>query len=93
MARLKGEARVSSYNDPILVSLLFRLENFKSPTQSNRMVGRENMEAPGAAGRRLFATSQWSVVLAAKDRKSSAAAGASEQLCRTYWYPLAGEVV
>jgi len=35
-----------------------------------------------------FATTHWSVVLAAKDDTSSAAADALAQLCRVYWYPL-----
>ena len=36
----------------------------------------------------LFATTHWSVVLAAGRADSPAAAQALEQLCRTYWYPL-----
>lgn len=35
-----------------------------------------------------FRTTHWSVVLAAKDDTSSAAADALAQLCRAYWYPL-----
>ena len=35
-----------------------------------------------------FTTTHWSVVLAAKDDTSAAAADALAQLCRTYWYPL-----
>ena len=35
-----------------------------------------------------FATTHWSVVLAAKDGKASEAALALEKLCRTYWPPL-----
>ena len=35
-----------------------------------------------------FTTTHWSVVLAAKDDTSSAAADALAQLCRVYWYPL-----
>jgi RNA polymerase sigma-70 factor (ECF subfamily) len=35
-----------------------------------------------------FATTHWSVVLAAKEGDSSEAAGALEKLCRTYWPPL-----
>lgn len=35
-----------------------------------------------------FATTRWSVVLAAQDRASPEAASALETLCRTYWYPL-----
>ena len=35
-----------------------------------------------------FATTHWSVVLAAGQHVSPQAAAALEQLCRTYWYPL-----
>ena len=35
-----------------------------------------------------FATTHWSVVLAAGQYASPQAAAALEQLCRTYWYPL-----
>src|SRR2546422_337513 len=35
-----------------------------------------------------FATTHWSVVLAAGDTASPRVAEALEQLCRTYWYPL-----
>ena len=37
---------------------------------------------------RLFVTTRWSVVLAAKDKESPDCAQALETLCRTYWYPL-----
>jgi RNA polymerase sigma-70 factor (ECF subfamily) len=36
----------------------------------------------------VFATTHWSVVLAAGDPSSPAARSALETLCRTYWYPL-----
>ena len=36
----------------------------------------------------VFATTHWSVVLAAGDSESPPAAEALEKLCRTYWYPL-----
>ncbi|MBL9175734.1 MAG: sigma-70 family RNA polymerase sigma factor [Verrucomicrobiales bacterium] len=39
-------------------------------------------------GPRVFATTRWSVVLAARDTNPAAAVPALEQLCRTYWYPL-----
>jgi RNA polymerase sigma-70 factor (ECF subfamily) len=42
--------------------------------------------APGSA--QWFATTHWSVVLAAKEGGSSEAAVALEKLCRTYWPPL-----
>jgi DNA-directed RNA polymerase specialized sigma24 family protein len=35
-----------------------------------------------------FATTHWSVVLAAGDSASPESRGALEDLCRTYWYPL-----
>ena len=41
-----------------------------------------------AADARQFATTHWSVVLAAGQGESSHAAQALETLCRTYWYPL-----
>jgi DNA-directed RNA polymerase specialized sigma24 family protein len=40
------------------------------------------------AGPRVFATTHWSVVLAAGDTKSPQAKDALEKLCRAYWYPL-----
>ena len=52
------------------------------------MTGRDNVEAPGAVAQPLFATTHWSVVLAAVNHETPEAAVALEQLCRTYWYPL-----
>jgi RNA polymerase sigma factor (sigma-70 family) len=40
------------------------------------------------AERGVFATTHWSIVLAAGEPNSTRAAQALEQLCRTYWYPL-----
>ena len=46
-------------------------------------------KSPGTAARGdIFATTRWTVVLAAGDRSSPAADVALEELCRTYWYPL-----
>lgn len=36
----------------------------------------------------IFATTHWSVVLAASESSSAQASHALEQLCRAYWYPL-----
>ncbi len=36
----------------------------------------------------VFATTHWTVVLAAGKRHTPQAAGALEELCRTYWFPL-----
>ncbi len=36
----------------------------------------------------VFATTHWSVVLAAGERESPQASAALEQLCRDYWYPI-----
>lgn len=40
------------------------------------------------SGAPQFTTTHWSVVLAAVDQESSAAADALAQLCCTYWYPI-----
>lgn len=39
-------------------------------------------------GESLFATTHWSVVLAAREVASLEGTAAMEQLCRTYWYPI-----
>ena len=52
------------------------------------MMGPGTSAAPGAVGQPLFATTHWSVVLAAAEGEKPEAAAALEQLCRTYWYPL-----
>lgn len=52
------------------------------------MVGREARDVSGEVGQSLFATTHWSVVLAAADHEKPEAAAALERLCRTYWYPL-----
>ncbi len=52
------------------------------------MTGRETMDAPGTVAQPLFATTHWSVVLAAANEATPEAAAALERLCRTYWYPL-----
>ena len=41
-----------------------------------------------ATGPRVFATTRWSVVLAAGERESAPGQQALETLCRTYWYPI-----
>jgi RNA polymerase sigma factor (sigma-70 family) len=49
----------------------------------------EGMESEWAArGASCFASTHWSVVLAAGDPGSPQATQALERLCRTYWYPL-----
>jgi len=44
----------------------------------------EQSSAPGD----VFATTHWTVVLAAGQRHTPQADGALEELCRTYWFPL-----
>lgn len=51
-------------------------------------MGQEPVEAPGAIGQPFFATTHWSVVLAAAEEESPQAATALDRLCRTYWYPI-----
>jgi len=41
-----------------------------------------------AGGPRIFATTHWSVVLAAGDGQSEPARNAMDVLCRAYWYPI-----
>jgi RNA polymerase sigma-70 factor (ECF subfamily) len=48
----------------------------------------ETGEATGAEPRGLFATTRWSVVLAAQDKADPRSAEALEILCQSYWYPL-----
>jgi hypothetical protein len=43
---------------------------------------------PAAGSAQWFATTHWSVVLAAKQSDSSQSAAALEKLCRAYWRPL-----
>jgi len=47
-------------------------------------------DKPGLSGTGVgvFATTHWSLVLAAADEKSPRAVDALESLCRAYWYPL-----
>ena len=51
---------------------------------ANREAG--PVSASASAG--VFATTHWSVVLAAGQKDSPHTAAALEKLCRTYWYPL-----
>jgi RNA polymerase sigma-70 factor (ECF subfamily) len=44
--------------------------------------------ASSAAPGGVFATTQWTVVLAAGNRSTPQSDSALEQLCRTYWFPL-----
>ncbi len=48
--------------------------------------GDSNSEAQLHRG--VFATTHWSVVLAAGEQNTPESAEALEQLCRTYWYPI-----
>ncbi len=52
------------------------------------MAGRRPLEALTAGNPPLFATTHWSVVLAAGESQQPETAVARESLCRTYWYPL-----
>jgi len=52
------------------------------------MSPRERSAPPPAAGERRFATTHWSVVLAAGGTDTREAAPALERLCALYWYPL-----
>lgn len=47
-----------------------------------------NLDSNPPAGAAVFATTHWSVVLAAREGGEAQASEAMEKLCRTYWYPL-----
>src|SRR5947208_12240797 len=48
----------------------------------------EENEKPALEKKQWFATTHWSVVLAAGESASPEAEAALQKLCRTYWYPL-----
>lgn len=48
----------------------------------------DHNDPSGASGVLNFATTHWTVVLAAGQQTSPQASAALEKLCRTYWYPL-----
>lgn len=48
----------------------------------------QNSNHPQRPSRAWFATTHWSVVLAAGDKADSKSTGALQTLCETYWYPL-----
>jgi RNA polymerase sigma-70 factor (ECF subfamily) len=51
------------------------------------MTGQDSSQPTSAPGD-IFATTHWTVVLAAGRQRSPEAARALEELCRTYWFPL-----
>lgn len=51
-------------------------------------MGANHADSPLNAGKPLFATTQWSVVLAAGEHQRQGAREALTHLCETYWYPL-----
>jgi DNA-directed RNA polymerase specialized sigma24 family protein len=48
----------------------------------------DSARASDPATPRVFATTRWSVVLAAGQGESAPAQGALDSLCRAYWYPI-----
>jgi DNA-directed RNA polymerase specialized sigma24 family protein len=73
---------------PRKVAVLICACNSLAKAQVIYMMGREPTEASGAVGQPLFATTHWSVVLAAAKQEEPEAAEALERLCSAYWYPL-----
>jgi len=51
-------------------------------------MGPDSTQTAGVVQQPVFATTHWSVVLAAANQESPRARAALERLCRTYWYPL-----
>src|SRR5262245_11974996 len=66
----------------------FRLVAGLPRSQNHSMPQERQPGISGVPASPVFATTHWSVVLAAGQEESSVAATALEQLCRTYWYPL-----
>ncbi len=58
----------------------------RSSTEATKQATKHCATEDGHGG--VFATTHWSVVLAAGQRETPQAVAALEQLCRTYWYPL-----
>ncbi len=54
----------------------------------NGRVWTEDPNSESRAHGGVFATTHWSVVLAASQQQPPQAAEALENLCRSYWYPL-----
>jgi RNA polymerase sigma-70 factor (ECF subfamily) len=52
------------------------------------MVAEAHGDGIGGSGEGVFATTHWSVVLAAGQQESPQAGEALEKLCQAYWYPL-----
>jgi RNA polymerase sigma-70 factor (ECF subfamily) len=52
------------------------------------MARERSPDGPPSPGRGEFATTHWSMVVAAGQHADAHASEALEQLCRTYWYPL-----
>ena len=52
------------------------------------MVGTDKKAESDSSGQRSFATTRWSLVLAAGASQSPESAAALAALCETYWYPL-----
>ena len=80
------EVRVCE-TEPLLISLAVRLGLWHNLFVSNPDSVPESDRA-GDNHPAQFATTHWSVVLAAGGRNSNEQPEALEKLCRTYWYPL-----
>jgi hypothetical protein len=88
--RRRSRTRQDASVRPPLLSLRFaknplamRLELGQSPAMTEG-----SSEFGTAPQPRVFATTRWSVVLAARDAHTPESSAALEKLCRAYWYPL-----
>jgi RNA polymerase sigma-70 factor (ECF subfamily) len=52
------------------------------------MARADEQQEPASSGSRQFATTRWSLVLAAGQRRSPQSSAALATLCENYWYPL-----
>lgn len=62
--------------------------NLRDEAHDGRMMGHRSAGAPSVVAQPVFATTHWSVILAAAKQETPEAVVALERLCRNYWYAL-----
>jgi RNA polymerase sigma-70 factor (ECF subfamily) len=80
---LLGDGAVASTANPIFWWLLIGVSSYNAA-----MAPADQDQKSGPGSPRHFATTRWSLVLAAGRRSSPESSAALATLCETYWYPL-----
>ncbi len=87
-----GVGAPDSCHSPLWRVRFYALSEDEQPNPEEHAEAHPPAPGYGAAGgfspRRVFATTQWSVVLSAGRGEFQQSQDALETLCRTYWYPL-----